>query len=152
MSVSLVSDLHLSLIVTWAIDNGCLPPSTTPLKVFHSFHRENVKSLRSQDPNYIDRVISEWKYTPLFDEIKHPIIEKQIAIAIIKLIDYYEDHSTEHNPDMDDKVWIIAEEFRTHAFKIAEHTKPYTIHNHPIYKLAPCEYTPQAWHDFIAQL
>lgn len=157
MSAFLISHDHLSMIMTWAIFEGGLG-ELTPQEWFREFYLENVKSLQYRYPDDYQELIywslEHYRYVPNFNAIRPKALRKEIAIAIISLINCWEYQSCEHNFDSSAAPWRMMAQIKELAllvsgFESQEHS-PNFYKNSPAYQLAPLEYTPQQWQVFKA--
>ncbi|MEY4518502.1 MAG: hypothetical protein RLZZ499_1101 [Cyanobacteriota bacterium] len=81
-------------------------------------------------------------------------MRKEIAIAIISLINCWEYQSCEHNFDSSAAPWRMMAQIKELALQVSgyesQEDNPNFYKNSPAYQLAPWEYTPQEWRAFKA--
>jgi hypothetical protein len=159
MSAFLVSNDHLSMIVTWAIHEEGLG-DLTPQEWFKEFYLENVQSLQYLYPDDYQELIywnlDDHCYFPDFNVIEPTELKTKVAIAILKFIDCWEYQSCEHNFDSSTAPWRMMAQIKGLALQVSgldsqEHNLNFYRHS-PVYELAPWEYSNQEWQSFKTEL
>jgi hypothetical protein len=156
MSAFLVSNDHLSMIITWTIHEEGGSRDLIPQDWFREFYLENVKSLQYRYPDSYQELIY-WNldhhgYLPDFNATEPRALKTEIAIAILKLIDCWEYQSCEHHFDSSATPWRMMAQIKELALQVSGYT-PHEdsqnfYRNSQIYELAPWEYSKQEWQAF----
>jgi hypothetical protein len=155
MSAFLLSNDHLSMIMTWAIHEGGLG-ELTPQEWFNEFYLENVQSLQYRYPNIYQELIEHSRYLPDFNAIRPRALKKEIAIAILKFINCWEYQSCQHHFDSSTAPWRMMAQIKELALQISgyesQEDNPNFYKHSPVYELAPWEYSRQEWKAFKAEV
>jgi hypothetical protein len=158
MSAFLVSNEHLNMIITWAIDNGGRDMS--PQDWFKEFYLENIKSLQCRYPETYERIVywnlDNHRYTPNFDAIRPRGLKVETAIAIVKLINCWEYQSCEHKYDQQSVPWVAMDRIKYLAYDKmdcpTQETRERFFKGNKVYDLAPWEYSKEDWKVFKGKL
>ncbi len=165
MSAFLIDHEHLNLIITWAIDNGI--EDISPQKWFQEFYLENVRSLEYRYPESHQELIywglEKHRYVPNGDAIFPRKLEKEITIAVLKLINCWEYQSCEHQYNAGSLPWVAMDRIKQLAYvktgyeSFAQREALFAGRTTPnygsrIYDLAPWEYSRQEWKLFLTAL
>ena len=155
MSAFLIDVKHINMIITWAIDNGTLG-KLSPQAWLNEFHAENIRSLNYRYPDDNQQIITSWKYLPNFNAIKPRKYSKEIAIAIVKLINCWEYQCCEDNYDKNSLPWKMMSQIKDLALHKAGYRDldrdNHEVYNSTLYDRAPWVYDIQAWKKYLNYL